>query len=90
MDEARSELFIQLPWPKVTRKEGFTAESAMFIKVAHGDVLQKENMQNSISDKCKTFFLFVVVFREVSSTLASTLGLEVRNLHLQLVTWISE
>lgn len=59
MDEARSELFIQLPWPKVISKEGFTAESAMFINVAHGDVLQKENMQNSISDKCKTFFFYL-------------------------------
>lgn len=56
MDEAHSELFIQLLWPKFTSKEGFTAESAMFINAAHGDVLQKENMQNSISDKCKTFF----------------------------------
>ena len=88
MDEALSELFIQLPWPKVTSKEGFSAESAMFTKVAHGDVLQKENMQNSKSDKCKT--LFFVVFRKISGTLASTLGLEVRNLYLQLVTWISE
>lgn len=59
MDEARSELFIQLPWPKVTSKEGFTAQSAMFIKVAQEDVLQEENMQNSISDKCKTFFLLL-------------------------------
>lgn len=51
MVKAPSKLFIQLPRPKVTSKEGFTAESAMFTKVAQGDVPQKENIQNSISDK---------------------------------------
>lgn len=69
---------------KSLARKALLLKSAMFTKVAHRDVLQKENMQNSISDKCKT--LFFVVFRKISSTLASTLGLEVRNLYLQLVT----